>query len=273
MTGGGSPFARGPAAIPRPTDLPWRRGRLLLVVGVILAIQYWSAVGTRFSPAEFVSGLPAMANLFQRMSPPRWDILPDLVKPLLETLRMAIAGTTLGALFAIPLALLSARNITSNPALLWPARTVLNLVRTTPDLLLAAIFVAAFGIGMVPGVGALAAFSLGIVAKLTFESTEAIDPGPLEALEATGASRLQSIAFAVVPQVLPQFVAYVLYMFEINIRASAVIGLVGAGGIGHILNVYMQTFRYQQVAVIILVTFAFVLVLDTLSTWIRERLI
>lgn len=259
--------------VPRPPHLARHRAQLLLVGVAILAIEYWSAQGTKFSPAEFLAGLPAMGNLFERMRPPRWEILPDLVKPVLETLRMAVAGTTLGALLAVPLALLSARNVTTHPLLLWPARTVLNLVRTVPDLLLAAIFVAALGIGALPGVAALSIFSLGIVAKLTFETTEAIDPGPLEALEATGANRLQSIAFAVAPQVLPQFVAYTLYMFEINIRASTVLGLVGAGGIGHVLNTYMQTFRYQYVAVIILITFVFVAALDAVSTWIRERLI
>ena len=244
----------------------------LLAVG-LAAVYYWTVQGTHFAVGELVQGWPAMADLFRRMWPPDWSYTPKVYRPMLETLQMALAGTSLGALLAVPATLLAARNIARNPAVLYVARTLLNLVRTLPDMLLAAVFVAALGIGATPGVMALAVFSFGIIAKLSSESVEAIDPGPLEALEASGAGRLQTIAFAVVPQVLPQFVAYCLYVFEINIRVATVLGLVGAGGIGVLLLTAMTLFRYREAMVVIMITFVFVVVLDTFSTWLRERLI
>jgi len=153
------------------------------------------------------------------------------------------------------------------------ARFILNLLRTIPDLLLAAIFVAIFGLGLIPGILALAVFSVGLIAKLTYESLETIDRGPLEAMTSVGASKLQWIAFGVVPQILPHFISYVLYTFEINVRAAAVLGLVGAGGIGLYYEKTLGFLEYDKTNSIILLTLAVVLAIDYFSTKLREKLL
>ncbi len=165
------------------------------------------------------------------MVPPDWSYFQVITTAMLDTIRMAIIGTTLGAILAIPLALFAASNVFTSAFLYSPARLILNFIRTVPDLLLAAIFVAIFGIGPLPGILALTFFSIGLVAKLLYESIESIDPGPLEAMTAVGANK-EWIVYGVIPQVKAHFVSYVLYTFEVNVRAAAVLGLVGAGGIG-----------------------------------------
>lgn len=256
-----------------PEGQPPSRLPLLLGIAVTAAVLYVSAVDTKVDLGRLWTGLPRALALFGKMWPPDWAYVQTVLPALADTIRMAVLGTLIGAVLALPFIILGARNLTRSAGLIWSIRVVLNLVRTVPDMLWAAIFVAALGIGPLPGVAALAAFSFGIIAKLTSESVEVIDSGPLEALHGVGANSLQVIGYAVVPQILPQFVAYCLYVFEINIRAAAVLGLVGAGGIGWLIKAAMSLFRYDQVAVTISITFLVVLLLDYTSGYLRERLI
>ncbi|SCW80998.1 phosphonate transport system permease protein [Paenibacillus tianmuensis] len=239
----------------------------------LIFLLWWSADKTDSSIAKLIEGLPEMGKLLVEMVPPDWSYIDVVWKPMVETIQMAVIGTTLGGLAAIPVALLAAGNVTRNPWIYHPARIILNLIRTIPELLFAGLFVAIFGIGAMPGVLALAFFSFGLIAKLTYESIEAIDPGPLEAMTAVGANKLQWIHFGVVPQVAAQYIAYFLYTFEVNVRAAAVLGLVGAGGIGLTLDRTLQMFRYDRSALIIILTLAIVLLIDFVSTKIRERLL
>ncbi len=210
-----------------------------------------------------------MGDLF----PPNWAVLPVLVEPVVQTLQMALVATTQGAILAVPLTLLAARNVTRHPWLYYSARAVLNLLRTIPELLYAAILVAVVGIGPFAGILALTVFSVAIIAKLASESLEAIDPGPLEALEAAGANRLKMVRYAVVPQIMPAYLSYTLFVFEINVRVSFVLGLVGAGGIGQLLLTALNLFRYQSALVIILVTLVAVVVIDAISVRVRQALV
>jgi phosphonate transport system permease protein len=146
-------------------------------------------------------------------------------------------------------------------------------VRTIPDLVLAALLAAVFGIGPLPGMLALFAFTFGLVAKLLCDAVETIEPGPLEAIAAAGGTRLQRAVFAALPQVAPDYVGFTLYAFEVNIRAASVLGLVGAGGIGFILQRDISFFQYSRVGMIIAATFAVVLAIDMLSGWLRRRLV
>lgn len=222
---------------------------------------------------ELIMGIPEMFSLLVEMVPPDWAYFAKVLQPMMETVQMAVIGTTVGALFAIPVALFSARNVTRSPFLYLPARFILNLIRTIPDLLFAGVFVAVFGIGSFAGVLALSFFSFGLVAKLLYESIESIDPGPLEAMTAVGASKLQWIHFGVVPQVVAQFTSYLLYTFEVNVRAAAVLGLVGAGGIGLPLKSSLDMLRYDRASTIILATLVIVVIIDYASTKIREKLL
>ncbi|KFM98787.1 phosphonate ABC transporter, permease protein PhnE [Bacillus clarus] len=254
--------------IPKP---PSRLKHMLtvLLVGLLL---WGSSVQVDASFSKFITGFPNMIDLLKEMVAPDWGYFQVITTAILDTIRMAIIGTTLGAILAIPLALLAASNVFSNMALYGPARFVLNLIRTIPDLLLAAIFVAIFGIGPLPGILALTFFSVGLVAKLLYESIESIDPGPLEAMTAVGANKVQWIVYAVIPQVKAHFISYVLYTFEVNVRAAAVLGLVGAGGIGLYYDRTLGFLQYQQTASIIMYTLVVVLLIDYISTVLREKL-
>ncbi|MED1092906.1 phosphonate ABC transporter, permease protein PhnE [Bacillus paramycoides] len=254
--------------IPKPPS----KLKHMLTAAIIILLLWSSSVQVDASFSKLVTGFPNMMDLLKEMVPPDWGYFQVITKAILDTIRMAIIGTTLGAILAIPLALFAASNVFSNMALYGPARFVLNLIRTIPDLLLAAIFVAIFGIGPLPGILALTFFSIGLVAKLLYESIESIDPGPLEAMTAVGANKVQWIVYAVIPQVKAHFVSYVLYTFEVNVRAAAVLGLVGAGGIGLYYDRTLGFLQYQQTASIIIYTLVVVLGIDYISTLLREKL-
>lgn len=240
---------------------------------LLILILVASSYKTDATFVKLVTGSGEMGKLLKQMWPPDWDYFSTIRDPMLETVQMAIAGTTFGGLLAIPFALFAARNVFQSVILTSTARFVLNLVRAIPDLLYAAVFVAVFGIGPLPGVLALSFFSFGLIAKLTYESIEAIDPGPLEAMTAVGANKLQWIHFSIVPQVLAQYTAYFLYTFEVNVRAAAVLGLVGAGGIGLYLDRSLNQLRYDRASLIIIATLAIVLLIDYASTKLREKLL
>lgn len=257
------------AARPKPPG----RTKHVLTAMIVLLFLYASARQTEASFGELIEGLPNMLELLKEMFPPRWTYLDNIVPGMLETVRMALLGTTIGAIAAIPVAILCAGNLTPYAWIHFPARFALNLIRTLPDLLLAALFVAVFGLGPVPGIFALSVFSLGLIAKLTYEALETIDRGPLEAMTAVGMNRIQLIVFGVVPQLAAQFTSFVLYTFEINVRAAAILGLVGAGGIGLYYEATLGFLEYDKTSVIILVTLAIVLLIDFASTKLREKLL
>ncbi|WP_448162569.1 phosphonate ABC transporter, permease protein PhnE [Bacillus mobilis] len=255
-------------SIPKP---PSKLKHMLTAILVILLL-WGSSVQVDASFSKLVVGFPNMIDLLKEMVPPDWSYFQVITTAMLDTIRMAIIGTTLGAVLAIPLALFAASNVFTSTFLYGPARLVLNFIRTIPDLLLAAIFVAIFGIGPLPGILALTFFSIGLVAKLLYESIESIDSGPLEAMTAVGANKVQWIVYGVMPQVKAHFVSYVLYTFEVNVRAAAVLGLVGAGGIGLYYDRTLGFLQYQQTASIIIYTLVVVLLIDYVSTLLREKL-
>lgn len=241
---------------------------VVMIVGLLLSI--W-ATDARFG--EFFANIDQFLEIFKQMLHPDWSYTSYIVKPLLETIKMAILGTTIGAVIAFPYALLISRNIIKNKILTGIFRFILNIIRTIPDLLLGAIFVAIVGIGPVAGIISLAIFTFGMVGKLFYEAVETIDEGPIEALTASGANKFQIIIFAVMPQVLTYFISYTLYAFEINVRASTVLGYIGAGGIGMFLQRSLSLYRYDQTGLIVLVIFVVVLVIDQISNISREALI
>ncbi|MCM3570911.1 phosphonate ABC transporter, permease protein PhnE [Neobacillus mesonae] len=244
------------------------------ITAILFIILIWgSSVKTESSIGEFIVGFPNIMDLLGQMFPPNWGYFNNITDAMLETIRMAVIGTTFGAILSIPVTLFSASNLVQNAWIFYPVRFILNLIRTIPDLLLAAIFVAIFGLGSLPGILSLTVFSIGIIAKLTYEAIESIDQGPLEAMTAVGANKIQLIVFGVIPQVLAYFISYILYTFEINVRAAAVLGLVGAGGIGLFYNKTLGFLEYDKASSIILYTLVVVLFIDFISTKLREKLI
>lgn len=244
-----------------------------LLAGTIGVVCIAALALTGFFDAQrFAEGAPALAQLASEMVPPDFTRWRAWLRPLLDTLAMSIAGTALAALVSLPLALLAAPNTTPHAGLAFACRTLLSALRSVPEIILGIIFVAAVGFGALPGVLALALHSVGMVGKFYAEAIEHVDPKPLEAARAAGASGFQVITHAVIPQVLPQLSDITIYRWEYHFRASAVLGIVGAGGIGFELMAALRLIKYDQVAAILLTILACVIVVDTIGAWLRRRL-
>lgn len=257
-----------------PSLLPAKtKARISVIFAAVIGFYILSTVKTGATIGDLLDGIPNMGRVIVKFFPPNFNVFVHIIEPLAVTIQMAIIATTVAAFLCIPLSLLAAQNVTSNKFVYTFVRSFLNILRTIPDLVLAVIFVGLFGIGVLPGILALIIFSLGILAKLISETIESVDMNPMEAMSASGANTLQKITFALIPQVLPQFVSFVLYVFEINIRASVVLGLVGAGGIGIVLSQQLKFYNYPNAMLIILVIFVLVVVIEYISTKIREAIV
>ncbi len=241
----------------------------LVLMGVCLCAL---AVAGFFDLNRFVDGLPALAQLGSEMIPPNFGRWQHWIRPLADTLAMSIAGTALSVLISLPLAFLAARNTTPNRLIYWLARTLLSALRSVPEIILGILFVAAVGFGALPGVLALALHSIGMVAKFFSEAIEHVDPKPVEAADAAGATRFQVIVHAILPQVLPQLADISIYRWEYHFRASAVLGIVGAGGIGFELMSALRLIKYDEVAAILLTILACVIIVDGVGSALRKRL-
>ncbi len=255
--------------IPRQT-----KTRMTIIVLVVVLLYAIAAFFTKAYPNRIITGFPHVIDFVKDdLFPPNWSYYKTVSSRLLETWNMALLSTTLATLFCLPFAFLMASNINTNKYVYSIVRFGMNVLRTIPELILALILVAVVGLGPLSGVGALFLFSLGILAKLLSESIESIDKGPLEAIRASGGNVFQVIRYGAMPQILPHFTSYSLYVLEINVRASVVLGFVGAGGIGQILRQQLNLFRFDNVATIIIMTFIAVTIIDMISTRIRERLV
>ncbi|MEN3253132.1 phosphonate ABC transporter, permease protein PhnE [Fructilactobacillus sanfranciscensis] len=239
---------------------------------IMLVLIYFSSLVTGVDFDTFMTNIDQFGVILGQMKDPDWSYLAKMKDPLLQTVQMAILGTTFGTALAIPFSILAARNIVKNRIGRGIIRIILSLIRTLPNLLLAALFVAIFGIGPMTGVITLALFSFGMVSKLFYEVIETIDMGPVRAIRATGASMAQTVRIAVMPQVAGQFMSDFLYTLEINVRSSTVLGYLGAGGIGLYLQQTLDQYDYPRTAVIIISIFVVVLVIDTISNYLRKRL-
>ena len=238
----------------------------------IIALFLWSAWATEVSLARTVEGIPFVLDFLRRMVPPDFSVVGHALRGATQTLQIAIVGTAIAAVLALPVGFLAARNM-SPPWLFYGARSILNLFRAIDTLVYALIFVAAVGLGPFPGVLAVVAYTATVLAKLYSEAIEAIDPGPVEAVAATGASRLQLLRWGVLPQLVPQFLSFTLYRFETNIRAATILGFVGAGGIGFYIQTYLRMLNYPAASTMLLVLIVLVMVVDFASSRLRARLV
>lgn len=231
-----------------------------------------------FGPAEIRKVPLLFANSDNMRQFAREFLRPDFgdwrtyVAQMWLTVQIALWGTGLAVLLAIPLGLMGARNV-APAALQWPIRRVMDVLRAVPDLVIGTVFIVAVGLGPFAGVMALALNTAGVLGKLFSEAVESIDKAPVEGVRATGAAPLQEIVWGVIPQVAPLWTSYALYRFESNSRAATVLGLIGAGGIGQILFDSLNSFAYSRVAAIAVVIVTAVTLIDLLSQAIRSRLI
>ena len=222
--------------------------------------------------ARLLEGLPAIGQLLSEMLPPDFSHAPRWARPLFDTLAMSIAGTALAVALSLPLAFLAAPNTSPNAAVYRCARLTLNLLRAIPELIMGIVFVAAVGFGALPGVLALGLHSVGMIGKFFAEAIEHVDERPIEAARAAGATPLQVMQHAILPQVLPQMADIAIYRWEYNFRASTVMGMVGAGGIGFELIGSLRIMQYTEVSAILIVILVMVTLVDGLGGWFRRRL-
>jgi phosphonate transport system permease protein len=292
MTGGPSlVHAPGSVATPPPRGEP-RRTYSWLIVAAILALIVWSGAGTRSDPRVFVHG-DAWVQIWtfaRAWFPP--DLSGDFVRRSLwsgvETIAMSLMGMVLAVLIALPLGIISSRAVlTTSPAgergqpfspvrllhglVYWGSTLALNVLRSIPEVFWALIFILAVGLGPFAGVLALGVHTGGVLGKLFSEVFENVDPQPIEALHATGGWTGAVVLYGHLPLAFPQLISYTLYRWEVTIRAAAIIGIVGAGGIGREIYVTISLFQYQQLATLLLMTFIVVTLVDYLSAWLRPR--
>lgn len=248
----------------------------------VFDVALWGGIAVllfiSFGPAE-MSKLPLLFQNSENMRQFGQEFLhPDfsdwtfLVGQMWLTIQIALWGTAIAVLIAVPLGLLGARNVTPSYIQL-PIRRLMDVLRSVPDLVIGTIFVVAVGLGPFAGVMALALNTGGVLGKLFSEAVESIDKGPVEGVRATGAAPLQEVVWGVIPQVAPLWTSYALYRFESNSRAATVLGLIGAGGIGQILFDSLNSFSYSRVAAIAIVIVIAVTLIDLLSQTIRGRLL
>jgi len=250
-----------------------RRDTVRDTAGLLLLILLisWAWSGTGFDPTKLDTALPRLADFFGRMVPLDMTVIQTVIVSTGETAQIALLGTALSAVASFLLGTLAATNLTPS----WvhqPLKWLLSFLRAIPMILLALMFVSIFGLGPFPGVLAVALHSTGMLGKFYAEAFENARQGPLEALDSAGASWWQKIRFGVLSQVAPDLARDTLFRFELNLRESLVLGLVGAGGIGFYIQLYIRAFQYGRVATLAVVVLLLVVIVEQISVIIRRRL-
>lgn len=249
------------------------RSRMPLIIAV-LAVMTWIAVymtGFRFSVILRRGG--QFFVILKAMFPPDWSYLPQVWTPLMDTVKMSLAGSFIGGALAMPAAILASQNITRNKVVVSIMRVILGLMRTFPTLIVALVATYIFGLGTVAGTVAIGVFSFSYIGKIVYELIETADMGAFEALEAVGSTRLRAFIGAIAPQIIPLYLSNCLYNFEGNVRYAAILGYVGAGGLGLILNEKIGWREYDRVGTILVSLFVTVFIIETVSRYLRERLV
>lgn len=244
----------------------------LWLAGIALA-AVWSVSALDIEWAFFADAHEQAGDLIARMWPPRWSYFPRIVQPLIETLHIATIGTMIAVVLALPVAFLAARNTTLNQSTWLLGRAILVMSRSINTVIWGLVFVAIFGPGPVAGIFAVAARSVGFIAKLVAEAIEEVDHGQIEAVEATGARTLQVYGIAILPQILPVLIGTTIYRWDINVRESSVLGFVGAGGIGLLLYASINQFAWSQAIVVLIAILGIVIVSEAVSAYVRSRIV
>ena len=249
-----------------------RRSRAPLILLLLAAAIVLSLKMTGFDMGLVIKKFGKMLDLMQKIWQPDWSFFPKVLSPLFDTIEMSILGTVIGCALALPVAILSSSNINHSVPLVSVCRFILALIRTLPTLIIALVCALIFSLGTFSGTVAIAIFTFGIVAKMLFESIETIDMGPFEAMEALGANKFQAFWSACVPQILPVYLSHSLYCFEMNVRASAILGYVGAGGLGITINERIGWRDYNSLGMVLLSLFVVVGAIDFFSEYLRKKL-
>ena len=250
---------------------PPRSKTPFIIVGFIIALAITGQI-TGFNFSTIMERGDEFFIILKDMLPPDVSMLESIIPPLVETIKMSLLGSFIGCALAYPVAILSSTNINKSKILLNSVRIILSIIRTIPTLVIALFATYIFGLGTFAGTVAIAIFTFGIVVKMLYEKIETVDMGPFEAMEAVGATKLESFNAAVAPQIMPTYLSTCLYTLEINVRAAAILGYVGAGGIGLLLKEKIGWREYDKVGMILVMLFITVVIIENVSRYIRERL-
>jgi len=243
-----------------------------LIIGLIVAAVIAASYNIGADPTKFVEGLPNLIIILQEINDVEISLIGTALWSMFETIQMAFIGTVVGAAISLPLSMLAARNLNSK-IVSGSIRAILAAVRTFPSILWAILFVIMVGLGPFAGVLAIIMYTIGFMTKLQYESIEAVDSDPMDAVNSIGVSKWQLIRYVVVPESAAHLLSQLLYTFDYNVRHTSIIGLVGAGGIGFYIINYIKFFEYGKAAVFMLVVLATVLIIDWISVKIRDKFI
>ncbi len=243
----------------------------IIVLSMIVAIII-AGYMTGFDGIQLVRRISYFFDILARMIPPDWSYINEIWLPLIETLAMSVVGSVIGSLVAVPVAFLASSNIVHNKVIVGVVRFILGITRTLPTLVSALIAVFIFGLGSFAGTVAIAIFTFSFIGKLLYQQIETVDMGAYEAMEAMGSSKIRAFWAAIVPQILPTYIANCLYCFEGSVRYSAILGYVGAGGLGLILNEKLGWRQYDKVGMILLTLLVTVGFIEIVSRYFRKKL-
>ena len=248
------------------------RSRMPFILIILVIVIAWALKMTGFSFATVFLRINELFVILGKIFHPKWSFFGKVVSPLVDTIKMSILGTVIGCALALPFAVLASSNIIHSRAVVSIIRFILALIRTVPTLIIALVCALIFSLGTFAGTLAIAIFTFGIVAKMLYESIETIDMGPFEAMEALGANKFQAFWSACIPQILPVYLSHSLYCFEMNVRASAILGYVGAGGLGITINERIGWRDYNGLGMVLLALFVVVVAIEFFSEYLRKKL-
>ncbi|MDO5297889.1 MAG: phosphonate ABC transporter, permease protein PhnE [Clostridia bacterium] len=248
------------------------RSRTPLIAALVIAALALSVHVTGFDLTIVVRRANQLTKILGQIFRPNPDYFSSVLPPLFETIKMSIMGSIIGCLLALPYAVAASANINRSKPLLALLRFLLNIVRTLPTLVIASICALVFGLGTFAGTVAIVVFTFGVVTKMLYESIETVNMGAFEALESAGANKFQAFWSAVFPQVLPTYLSHCLYSFEMNVRAASILGYVGAGGLGILIDERIGWRDYNGLGTVLLTLFVAVLLIENLSQFLRSKL-
>lgn len=248
------------------------KSKMPLIIICLVIVLAFSIRMTGFDLGIIVKRFAQLGVILGKIFHPDFSFLPKVIGPLIDTIKMSLLGTIIGCTLALPVAILSSSNINKNKLVLSLCKFLLAIVRTLPTIIIATIAALIFSLGTFAGTVAITIFTFGVVGKMLFESIETIYMGPFEAMESFGANKFEAFWSACIPQIFPTYLSHCLYCFEMNIRAASILGYVGAGGLGLLINERIGWRDYNSLGTVLLVLFIAVVLVDFLSTYFRKKL-
>ncbi len=258
--------------LPNGSTVMRPRSRMPLIVAVIAAVLYASILLTGFDLGIIIRRGNQFFVILKQIFQPDFSYFDKVVQPLLDTIKMSILGSVLGATLALPFSVVASTNINRTGWVVAVLRFLLNIIRTLPTLVIAKFAALIFGLGTFAGTVAITVFTFGVVSKMMYEAIETIDMGAFEAMESAGANKFQAFWTACFPQILPTYLSYCLYSLEMNIRAAAILGYVGAGGLGLLINERIGWRDYHGLGMVLLALFVVVFIIEKTSQYLRKKL-